>query len=903
MTEIFFIYGLAFFCLGLVVALYPKKHSGFWLAKNVWLIAAFSILHGLNEWVDMFIMMREPSDAFVLQIVRTFLLPLSFLFLLQFGTKGIIDLKNIYRGLRIAPVICLILWAIIVTGSKKHFIMADIWARYLLAAPGIFLTSYTLILQKNVIVRADLATPRYYLKLATAGFFLYGLFAGVIVPEADFFPAAVFNYSLFYDATGIPVQVFRALCAVIIAYSMVKVLEIFDLETKESLIKNRNELEFMVKDRTRALIESNAKLEQEIVEHKRAEDLLRHERDNVQKYLNLAGVVMVAIDSDQKVNLINKKGCEILEYSEQEIIGENWFDLFIPDGDRNEARTLFTKVMSGGIEPFESFENVVLTKSGRQRIIAWHNVLLRDGANSIIGSLSSGEDITERNYAEEAQRESEQKYRDLFENANDAIFIVDADLNYTDVNKRAVELFGFSKEEILGMNILNVIPPGQKPRSQKELEKLKDKKSYDKFVGKMKVKDGRWLDVEVSSSPIIRGEKVVGSRDIVRDITERKKLEEELIKREKLESLGVLAGGLAHDFNNLLTGILGNISLAKMHADPTGKIFARLTEAEKASLRARDLTQQLLTFSRGGAPIKETVNIGELIRETAAFSLSGSEVRCIYEISDDLLPVEVDAGQMSQVINNLVINANQAMPEGGTITIACQNVSLETENRFSLAQGNYIKITIKDQGSGIREEHFNKIFDPYFTTKQKGSGLGLASAYSIVRKHNGHITVESTLGSGTSFHIYLPASEKEILPGKIKRESFLTGKGKILIVDDEEIVREVTGEMLRTMGYDVEFANDGEVAVRLYKEAQHAKAPFHVVIMDLTIPGGTGGKEAMAKLLETDPNVKAIVSSGYSQDPVMAHFRDYGFSGVVSKPYKLLELGKTLHHVLNAGPE
>ncbi len=895
MIATLFIYGLSFFCLGLIVWLYPKKDSSFWLAKNIWLIAVFSILHGLNVWADMMVIAQQAPALSALQLLRTFLLPLSFLFLLQFGTKGILDAEKRYRGLRIAPLGLLALWAVIVASSTQHLLMADVWARYLLAAPGVFLTAYALLLQKDTTAVFDAAKPRLYLATTILAFILYGFLTGIIVPDAGFFPASYLNYTVFTGTTGIPVQFFRALCAVIIAVSMIKVLEIFDLEMKEARTKTCDYIDMMAMDRTRGLLELNSDLEQELAKHKQAEELLRDERDKVQKYLNVAGVILLAINADETVMFINKKGCELLGYGEQEIIGNNWFDMFIPEENRAEVRAGFKELMTGSIEHRESYENVVVSQSGRQRIIAWHNTLLRDEEKRIIGCISSGEDVTEHKYAVKARSESEEKYRDLFENANDAIFIVDAGLNYIDVNNKAVELFGYSREEILSMNILDIIPPEQKPRSENEFMKLKNKEPYDKFVGKLKTKDGRWLDVEVSSSPIIKEGRTIGSRDIVRDITDRKRLEEELLKREKLESLGVLAGGIAHDFNNLLTGILGNISLAKMHAEPASMIYKRLEEAEKASLRTRDLTRQLLTFSRGGAPVKAVVNIGALIRETASFSLSGSNVKCIYKIADTLWLAVVDTGQISQVINNLVINADQAMTGGGTITIECENLRLEPDNALLLQAGRYVKIDVQDQGTGIREEHLNKIFDPYFTTKQKGNGLGLASAYSIVQRHNGRMTVESTPGSGTTFHVYLPAAEQEKAEEIIKKEVLIRGTGRILVVDDEEIVREVAGEMLRSMGYDVAFASDGSEAIKQYMQARQAAKPFRAVIMDLTMPGGMGGRETMVKLCEIDPEVKAIVSSGYSQDQVMANFRDFGFVGVVRKPYKPSDLGKALH--------
>jgi CheY-like chemotaxis protein len=375
-------------------------------------------------------------------------------------------------------------------------------------------------------------------------------------------------------------------------------------------------------------------------------------------------------------------------------------------------------------------------------------------------------------------------------------------------------------------------------------------------------------------------------------------MEEELLRVEKLESIGILAGGIAHDFNNILTAILANIALAKMHPNAVDQSFERLVKAEKAALRAKDLTQQLLTFSKGGTPIKKTVSIAELIKESTSFALRGSNVRCEFSILDDLWPVEVDEGQMSQVINNLIINADQAMPEGGIIKVSAENMTVGAEEVLPLREGKYVKISIDDQGIGIPEEHLQKIFDPYFTAKQKGSGLGLATTYSIIKRHDGYITVDSKLGVGTTFYIYLPASEKELLTKKDTEEIPLVGKGKILVMDDEEMIRDAGGGILSHLGYEVEFARDGAEAIEIYKQAKESDQPFDVVIIDLTIPGAMGGKEAIQKLLVIDPEIKAIVSSGYSNGSIITDFKQYGFSAILPKPYEVKELSKTLHTLI-----
>ena len=394
------------------------------------------------------------------------------------------------------------------------------------------------------------------------------------------------------------------------------------------------------------------------------------------------------------------------------------------------------------------------------------------------------------------------------------------------------------------------------------------------------------------------------------DITNTKTAEEERLKHErqmqqakKIESIGILAGGIAHDFNNLLMAIVGNISLAKKLTNQPNRILECLENAENATNRAQSLTQQLLTFSKGGSPVKETANIINIVQDTVTFSLIGSNISCEFSFPKEIRLVDVDKGQFSQVIQNLVINAKQAMPEGGTIKIIGSNITLpdhENKHDISLQAGDYVQISINDQGIGIPQEHLQKIFDPYFTTKQEGSGLGLATTYSIIKNHEGAITIESKIGSGTTFNIFLPISKNEIqTPKQDVQDELLAGQGRILIMDDEEMIRDVTSKILEEIGYQVDAAEDGAETIEKYKKSIGTDDAFDAVIMDLTIPGGMGGKETIVKLHEIDPQVKAIVSSGYSGDPIMANYQDFGFSGVICKPYKFEEIGKVLHRVLS----
>jgi signal transduction histidine kinase/ActR/RegA family two-component response regulator len=407
------------------------------------------------------------------------------------------------------------------------------------------------------------------------------------------------------------------------------------------------------------------------------------------------------------------------------------------------------------------------------------------------------------------------------------------------------------------------------------------------------------LHFEVTTSPLRDPDgNIIAGIEVARDVTYRKKMEKEILKADKLESLGILAGGIAHDFNNLLTAIIGNISVAGLYASKDGKIHRRLAEAERASIRAKDLTQQLLTFSRGGEPVKRKTRINDLLRETAGFALRGSRNRCEFFIPPDLWPVEADEGQISQVINNLLINADQAMPGGGTISMRSENVLLGAGHGMPLGPGRHLKISIEDHGVGIPCEYLTKIFDPFFTTKNKGSGLGLATAYAIIKKHCGHIEVESAPGLKTTFSVYLPACGEGGLAVPVEKAVPRPGSGRILVMDDEPSVREVTCQMLTTVGYDVELAADGALAVELYRKAMDTGSPFDAVIMDLTVPGGMGGMEALGKLRKLDPGIRAVITSGYSNDPVIADSRKHGFMGVVAKPYKLEDLSQALHEIL-----
>jgi two-component system cell cycle sensor histidine kinase/response regulator CckA len=519
-----------------------------------------------------------------------------------------------------------------------------------------------------------------------------------------------------------------------------------------------------------------------------------------------------------------------------------------------------------------------------------------DGAiGGIVGVIT---DITELKKTEEALKESKARFEDLSEASFETIIFIENGI-IIDVNQRFYEMFGYNDNEIIGRNILDTIAPGVRTLS-KEMIAAQSGETYETMGLK---KDGTTFPIEVHPRELhLRGRNIRIS--VIRDLTEQKNMEEEVLKSKNLQSVGTLAGGIAHDFNNLLMAIVGNISLAKMSVSQDGKITEFLSEAERIAFMGKNLTQQLLTFSRGGDPIRRIVFVGTMLRDVTDKILGGSHIRPRYNIPMDLFPVEVDEDQMKQVIRNMVMNAKEAMPSGGTIVVSCENVNVTPQNKLPLIKEDHVKIAIHDEGVGIPEENMSKIFDPYFTTKgmgsQKGVGLGLAICYSIIRNHNGYILVDSAPGKGTTFQIYLPAAKKDIIEVCIEERLVRHGKGRILVMDDEEMILKIAKELLQLMGYEVTTAQNGEETIGFYKQALELKTPFDAVVLDLAIPGGMGGKEVMQELSVIDPQVKAIISSGYLNDPVVKDFKRYGFSGMLTKPYEANELDDKLQDIIKA---
>jgi len=515
-------------------------------------------------------------------------------------------------------------------------------------------------------------------------------------------------------------------------------------------------------------------------------------------------------------------------------------------------------------------------------------------------------DISAQRRAEKLLQKSEALYKSLFDDARDAIFIADIETGLIlNANRGAEKLLHQPKKEIIGLHQTQLHPPGDADNYRQTFKELIEMVSSHSINGEIFTSMGERVPVEITASVIEvgGGQKVI--QGIFRDISERKRLEEErekmqahLFDIQKMEAINTLTAGIAHDYNNLLTAVIGNLSLVKLSIKPEANVSNLLQEIEKATRQAKNLTRQLLIFSKGSEPVKKIVPSAELLKKSVSFALSGSKVKGELSLPDNLWCVEIDEEQIQQVINSLIINTEQALPSGGIITIGAENKLISKKNDLPVKEGKYIKISIQDQGAGIPKEHLSRIFDPYFTTKIRKSGLGLSIAHSIIQKHEGHISVESIEGKGTTFSIYLPASEKEIFRVEEVEEKVLRGQGKILFMDDQENIRNMVKQMAIRLGYEVTLAADGAEVCELYKKAKESGYPFEVVILDLTIPGGMGGKETIQKLLKIDPEAKVIVSSGYSNDPIMAKYERYGFKAVIAKPYEIEKLSETLNQVL-----
>ena len=521
--------------------------------------------------------------------------------------------------------------------------------------------------------------------------------------------------------------------------------------------------------------------------------------------------------------------------------------------------------------------------------------------------LSKRREVLDRQKTDQALLQSTERYRLLFERNLAGVFQADLDGRIRTANRAFTAMLGYQDpDELRNRPIADLAAdPDEIKRILHQLAIQRETPNRELTLVN---RDGAPVSMLMNAGVVTApegGDRMIEA--IAMDISDRNRAEEdrrrlelELQQNQKLESLGVLAGGIAHDFNNMLMAILSNISLAKRSAASDPETQSRLDEAENVCLRATSLTQQLLTFSKGGRPIRKTATIARIVEEAATYAARSSNSSIDFRSSNELWPADIDKGQIAQVVQSLIANAMESMPYGGIITVTTDNSHLGDGDIPTLEAGRFVRIDVADTGNGIDEVNLDRIFDPFFTTKSGHTGLGLATAFSIVRSHGGAIVVHSGPEQGTRFSVYLPASDEHRATPEASAEDPFKGFGRLLIMDDDEAVRSAAAELLETVGYSVSTAADGAEAISLYTAAMDQDRPYGAVILDLTVPEGIGGRETMTRLLEIDPEVKAIVSSGYSTDPVMANYREHGFSGVAVKPYRLADLVQTLRGIVDA---
>jgi PAS domain S-box-containing protein len=640
----------------------------------------------------------------------------------------------------------------------------------------------------------------------------------------------------------------------------------------------------------------------EVTERVKAEEALRQSEGRYRLLArNLPNSAVMVFDRDLRYLVAEGGALAPNRFTNQVIEGKTIHEVLPPEA---VARLLphYQAALAGIESTFEDYYN--------EQVFLVRAVPVKDEQGKIINGMILSQDITELKHVEHSLADEKERLSVTLRSIGDAVITTDLEGRITLINRIAEELTGWKHTDAIGQLLDTVLLLLDEETRQRRESPLRETLNTGHVIllqnnTLMVARDGVERIIMDSCAPIRdRQSNIIGVVLVFRDVTSQLRLEHEVQKAAKLESLGVFAGGLAHDFNNLLAGITGYLDLSKYYLENSEsqqnvELKDFIAQAQAATLRARELTIQLLTFAKGGRPIKKTVALPQIIEEATRFILHGTNVKAVFELPEDLFPIEADVGQLGQVVHNLVLNAIQAMPQGGIITVSARNVRIDEDALLGLKAGSYVQISFRDEGSGINSENLSKIFDPYFTTKKSGNGLGLSVCHSIIRQHSGHIEVESVVGTGTTFTIYLPASiqQPETTGSFVKPVMSYTRSTtpmRILIMDDEELLRNMARRLLLRLGHTVGVAEDGEEAYRLYGAALEAGQPFDVVLLDLTIPGGMGGKQTMVKLLELDPHVTAVVCSGYSNDPIMSDYQLYGFKEVLPKPYHMEDLQKLL---------
>lgn len=649
------------------------------------------------------------------------------------------------------------------------------------------------------------------------------------------------------------------------------------------------------------------------------------------------------VDLDHSIRTTNSAACRMLGYEIHELIGHPIGKVF-PPSDDGQSNTSFLKAMETGV--VNDVETTLLTKDGEYIPVSlsWSMTRSKDGRT--LGVTFIGRDITdrlrfqeslkqardnlqlqveeqtkeltvankmlreeigERMKAEEALAEDKEYLSVTLRSIADGVITTDRDGSVVLLNRVAEDLTGWRLQDAVGR------PLGEILQVVDEETREQNADPFDRVAGSGEVvmlsegavllgHDGTERVVSYSGAPIrSQAGKIRGMVLVIRDISERRKLEERLFKNRKLESVSVLAAGIAHDFNNILTGIMTSLFVARTQVKPDSETYQLLSEAEQSAFRASSLTKQLLTFAKGSTPVRQRLPVRELIEETAGFCLSGSLADYELELSEDLFDVELDRGQMDQALSSIIVNAEESMPDGGLIRIRAENRTIGSEHGLPVRKGHYVAISVTDQGGGIPEDDLHRIFDPYYTTKPNHNGLGLTTAHSVVSQHDGCIDVESVVGKGATFYVYLPAAEVREQKHEWDMEDSTdspVARRRVLFMDDEDYIRRTAAKLLEHIGYETTTAARGEEVLDLYRESLDESRPFDVVVLDLSVNGGKGARETISELRQLDPEVRAVVTSGYATDPILNDFRRFGFTAALSKPYTVQTIEQAIAKAL-----
>ena len=662
-------------------------------------------------------------------------------------------------------------------------------------------------------------------------------------------------------------------------------------EKEEELHRKHEVLERTIAERTAALVQSNTELREST---SRYDELVRRIPNGVY-------ILRIHADSSVRFEYLSPRACEILGVDADAVMNDPWLAIALVHPDDRDRLERLSREMTRRRSPFRWEGRFVVRGEIRWIRLESEPTVSAEGDVRWSGVIS---DVTERRLTEAKLRESEELYRLLNQMAPHAVTVAELDGTMTHANPRALQLFGIASEsDAVGRNVFEFVAAESEPTAVAAREEVLRGGVISNVEIRCRRGDGSEFPGEVSGSLLYdqdgRPRLLMMS---VADTTARRQTEAERLRLQKFEAIGTLAGGIAHDFNNLLQAVFGYVSLAKVELADSRRAESFLDQAEQAMSQAVNLTSQLLTFARGGAPKKAPLALRRTLENATRFALSGSASTCALDVASGLSAVEADEGQIGQVIQNVVLNASQAMDLAGAVLVSAHGVELRPSEVSGLPEGGrFVRIRIRDRGVGIPAEHLPRLFDPYFTTKPGGSGLGLATSYSIVKRHGGVITVASTPSVGSVFDIYLPASDAT--PGRHELAATLDAPARyarVLVMDDEDLVRDVAGKMLRTLGYDVVCVANGEQAIDAVQTAVEFGRPLDVVVLDLTVKGGMGGEESITAIRQISPGVKAVVSSGYSDRSVMSDFRAHGFDACLNKPYTLAALKQTVAALVNA---